>query len=84
VINGHRVIVVLPAYNAAKTLQATVAELPDTVDQTILVDDESSDETVSLARSLGLSVYVHEATTAMDETSRRAIERHSPAGRTLW
>jgi len=61
VINGHRVIVVLPAYNAAKTLQATVAELPDTVDQTILVDDESSDETVPLARSLGLSVYVHDS-----------------------
>lgn len=60
-INGHRVIVVLPAYNAAKTLQATVAELPDTVDQTILVDDESSDETVPLARSLGLSVYVHDS-----------------------
>ena len=56
-INGHRVIVVLPAYNAAKTLQATVAELPDTADQTILVDDESSDETVSLARS----VYVHDS-----------------------
>ena len=60
-INGHRVIVVLPAYNAAKTLEATVAELPDTVDQTILVDDGSSDETVSLARSLGLSVYVHDS-----------------------
>ena len=60
-INGHRVIVVLPAYNAAKTLEATVAELPDTVDQTILVDDGSSDEIVSLARSLGLSVYVHDS-----------------------
>jgi glycosyltransferase involved in cell wall biosynthesis len=61
VINGHRVIVVLPAYNAAKTLKATVSELPDTVDQTILVDDGSSDETVSLARSLGLKVYVHDS-----------------------
>ena len=60
-INGHQVIVVLPAYNAAKTLEATVAELPDTVDQTILVDDGSSDEIVSLARSLGLSVYVHDS-----------------------
>jgi glycosyltransferase involved in cell wall biosynthesis len=60
VINGHRVVVVLPAYNAAKTLEATVAELPDTVDQTILVDDGSSDGTVSLARSLGLRVYVHD------------------------
>jgi len=59
-INGHRVVVVLPAYNAAKTLEATVAELPDTVDQTILVDDGSSDGTVSLAWSLGLSVYVHD------------------------
>jgi glycosyltransferase involved in cell wall biosynthesis len=58
-INGKRIVVVLPAYNAAKTLEATVRELPDTVDEIILVDDHSSDETVALARKLGLSVEVH-------------------------
>ena len=60
-INGHRVVVVLPAYNAAETLESTVSELPETVDQAILVDDGSYDETVSLARSLGLKVYVHDS-----------------------
>jgi glycosyltransferase involved in cell wall biosynthesis len=59
-INGKRIIVVLPAYNAARTLEATVRELPDTVDETILVDDHSSDETAELARRLNLTVHVHE------------------------
>jgi glycosyltransferase involved in cell wall biosynthesis len=52
--------VVLPAYNAEKTLEATVRELPDLVDERILVDDHSSDETVAMARRLKLIVEVHE------------------------
>src|SRR5512132_1353870 len=60
-INGKRIAVVLPAYNAEKTLEATVKELPDLVDIRILVDDGSSDQTVTLARALGLSTFVHEA-----------------------
>src|SRR6476646_267419 len=59
-INGKRIAVVLPAYNAERTLHATVAELPECVDVRILVDDGSSDQTVSLARELGLDVYVHD------------------------
>jgi glycosyltransferase involved in cell wall biosynthesis len=59
-INRKRIIVVLPAYNAERTLEATVRELPETVDEIILVDDQSSDQTVSLARRLGLTVIVHE------------------------
>ncbi len=51
---------VLPAYNAEKTLEATVRELPETVDERILVDDHSSDETVAMARRLDLIVEVHE------------------------
>ncbi len=58
-INSKRIVVVLPAYNAAKTLRATVAELPEVVDDVILVDDNSSDETVAVARKLGLRVVVH-------------------------
>jgi glycosyltransferase involved in cell wall biosynthesis len=61
VINDKTVAVVLPAYNAARTLQATVDELPGIVDYRILVDDGSSDETVARARALGLSTFVHEA-----------------------
>ena len=53
-INGKRVVVVMPAYNAAKTLEKTVRELPEIVDTTILVDDQSGDETVRIAESLGL------------------------------
>ena len=45
-INGKRVVVIMPAYNAAKTLEKTVSELPDIVDAKILVDDRSTDETL--------------------------------------
>jgi glycosyltransferase involved in cell wall biosynthesis len=60
-INGRRVGVVLPAYNAEATLARTVAELdPDVVDEIVLVDDCSTDETVQLARDLGLEPISHE------------------------
>ena len=59
-INGKRIAVVMPAYNAEKTLRATVAELPDLVDIRILVDDHSSDRTVDVARELGLLVFQHD------------------------
>ena len=59
-INDKRIAIVLPAYNAEKTLLATVQEIPDVVDTTILVDDHSSDGTVALAHQLGLQVFVHD------------------------
>lgn len=55
-----RVIVVMPAYNASKTLEKTYLDLPgEYVDEIILVDDVSQDETVRIARKLGLKVLVH-------------------------
>lgn len=60
-INDKTVAVVLPAYNSARTLEATVNELPASVDHRILVDDGSSDGTAALAKALGLSTFVHEA-----------------------
>src|SRR5436309_6766426 len=55
-----RIVVVLPAYNAAKTLQKTYEDIPkDFVSNIILVDDVSQDQTVDVARSLGLSVVIH-------------------------
>jgi len=55
-----KVVVVLPAYNAAKTLKKTVADIPkEAVHEIILVDDASTDETVRVARELGLTVFVH-------------------------
>ncbi len=59
-INGKRVAVVMPAYNAEKTLEATVRELPELVDERILVDDHSSDRTVRIAEGLGLKIFVHD------------------------
>lgn len=60
-LNNKRIAVVLPAYNAAKTLEKTYAEIPrDVVDLVILVDDKSSDDTVARARSLGIHTLVHE------------------------
>jgi len=59
-INGQRIAVVLPAYNAEKTLETTVRELPDLVDICILVDDHSSDGTVEIAKRLGLQFFVHD------------------------
>lgn len=56
-----KVVVVMPAYNAAKTLHMTYADLPhDVVDLVILVDDGSRDETIAIARSLGLEIFVHD------------------------
>jgi glycosyltransferase involved in cell wall biosynthesis len=60
-LHGKRIAVVLPAYNAARTLQKTVAEIPkDIVDVILLVDDGSTDATTEIARGLGLQVFVHE------------------------
>jgi glycosyltransferase involved in cell wall biosynthesis len=60
VIRGKKVVVVMPAYNAGKTLRTTCAEVPmDVVDEIILVDDASRDETVTVAKDLGLKTIVH-------------------------
>lgn len=59
-INGKRVVVVLPAYNAAKTLERTVREVPPgVVDEFLLVDDASQDDTIARAESLGIPFRVH-------------------------
>jgi glycosyltransferase involved in cell wall biosynthesis len=59
-INGKRIAVVMPAYNAQKTLEATVGEIPDLVDIRILVDDHGRDQTVAFGRRLGLLVFQHD------------------------
>ncbi len=59
-INGKRVIVVLPAYNAGRTLERTIAEIPPgIVDDLLLVDDASGDDTVEVARRLDIPYVVH-------------------------
>jgi glycosyltransferase involved in cell wall biosynthesis len=60
-LNGKRILVVLPAYNAAQTLERTVGELDrQVIDDILLVDDFSHDETVELARRLGIRSFLHD------------------------
>jgi glycosyltransferase involved in cell wall biosynthesis len=60
VLDGKRVVVVMPAYRAGRTLAATWRELPrQIVDEVVVVDDASDDDTVAVARALGLDVVLH-------------------------
>ena len=78
-----RVIIVMPAYNAATTLEKTVRDIPEGLaDEIILVDDASKDDTVKVARHLGLNVMVHDKNrgyganqkTCYDEALRREAD----------
>ena len=61
-IHGKRVVVVLPAYNAERTLRRTIDAIPPGyIDRLILVDDGSSDRTAQLSQELGLRTAIHEA-----------------------
>jgi len=60
-INGKKIAVVMPAYNAEKTIEKTVQELSDVVDIKILVDDSSKDQTAVLSKKLGVHTFVHDA-----------------------
>lgn len=58
---GKKIVVVMPAYNAAQTLERTYREIPlNLVDEVIVTDDASHDETVGIARELGLRTLVHD------------------------
>lgn len=60
-LDGKRIVVVLPAYNAAQTLERTIQEIPrEIVDEILLIDDNSKDETVQLAQRLALRVFLHD------------------------
>ena len=78
-LNGQKIVVVMPAYNAAKTLRQTYAEIPfDVVDEVILVDDASQDQTVAIARELGINHLVHTTNSGYGANQkscyRRALE----------
>lgn len=59
-MNKFKTIVIMPAYNAAQTLEKTFKDIPkDVVKEIILVDDASGDKTVSIAKKLGLKIFLH-------------------------
>jgi len=63
-LNGKKIVVVMPAYNAEKTLEKTYGEIPfEFVDEVLLVDDCSSDQTARVARRLGIRTIVHDRNT---------------------
>jgi glycosyltransferase involved in cell wall biosynthesis len=60
-LNGKKIVVIMPAYNAEKTLEKTYREIPfEFVDDVILVDDASQDRTSEIARGMGIRTIIHE------------------------
>jgi glycosyltransferase involved in cell wall biosynthesis len=60
-LKNKKIVVVMPAYNAAKTLKKTYSQIPhEIVDDIILVDDKSSDETIAEAKNLNLKFFIHD------------------------
>ena len=60
-LNEKRIVIVLPAYNAERTLEQTYKEIPqEIVDEVLLVDDDSADKTAALAKRLGIRTYIHD------------------------
>lgn len=77
----YRTIAVMPAYNAAATLRQTVGDIPPgAVDEVILVDDGSRDDTVAVARELGLCVIVHEHNLGYGGNQKTCYRRALDAG----
>lgn len=76
-IHGKKIIVVMPAYNAEKTLEQTYSEIPmDIVDEVILTDDHSRDETAQKARELGIKeVLVHQKNTGYGGNQKTCYNR---------
>jgi len=78
---SSRVIVVMPAYNAARTVERTYRDIPrDTVDHVILVDDLSDDQTAEIARRLGIDVIVHPRNQGYGGNQKTCYERALQAG----
>lgn len=76
-----KTVIVLPAYNAARTLTRTVSDIPEGIaDEVILVDDGSSDETVEVARELGLKVFTHNKNSGYGANQKTCYEQALQSG----
>ncbi|MBW1802865.1 MAG: glycosyltransferase family 2 protein, partial [Deltaproteobacteria bacterium] len=81
-INGKKIIVVLPAYNAEKTLRQTYGDIPrDIVDNVLLVDDGSIDNTIALAKKMGIETIAHDKNYGYGRNQKtcymEALRRHA-------
>ena len=76
--NGKKVVVVLPAYNAALTMEKTIAEIPmDIVDELVLVDDNSTDNSIEVAQKLGIRhIIVTQKTEDMEAIKKVVTTKH--------
>ena len=82
-LHGKRIVVVMPAYHSGRTLEATWRDLPrDIVDTVVIVDDASDDDTVVVARSLGLDVILHPHNTGYGGNQKTATGKRWRAVRT--
>ncbi len=80
-VRKNKIVVVMPAYNAAKTLITTYNEIPlDLVDEVLLVDDASTDETSKIAKELGITVIVHEKNLGYGGNQKTCYEAALKAG----
>src|ERR1700676_5225854 len=79
-LNHKLVAVVMPAFNAEKTLERTVRELPDIVDAKLVVDDCSSDQTVYMGKKLGLRIFRHERNYGYGRTQQTCYREALAAG----
>ena len=80
-INGKRIAVVMPAYNAEKTLEMTVRELSDLVDIKILVDDSSKDQTAVLLTNSASQTFVHDSNYGYSRNQQTCYRREALARR---
>lgn len=80
-MKNKKIIAILPAYNAAKTLERTVNDIPkDYIDEIILVDDASQDGTIEVAQSLGLKVFVHPKNLGYGANQKTCYQKALQAG----
>jgi cellulose synthase/poly-beta-1,6-N-acetylglucosamine synthase-like glycosyltransferase len=80
-----KVVVVMPAYNAGRTLRMTYEKLPkDMLNLVILVDDGSTDATLEIARELGLEVFVHDKNYGYGANQRPVTPKHCGPPATSW
>ncbi len=80
-VNNKKIIVILPAYNAEKTIKMTIDAIPrDSVDEIMVVDDGSRDRTREITRSLGVKLFVHEKNRGYGGSQKTAYTEALKAG----